>query len=120
MRSGLRRAWSCSTSGWAASVRREPSRVLVFAAGYLLVWSVAGIAAYVLLELGKSLVAGSLAWHSGDRLLAAGVLALAALYQLTPLKRAFLSSCRNPLRFLENPSRNTRSGALAMGLRNGG
>jgi Predicted metal-binding integral membrane protein (DUF2182) len=44
---------------FATSVRRELSRVLLFAAGYLLVWSVAGIAAYGLFELGRSLFAGS-------------------------------------------------------------
>jgi predicted metal-binding membrane protein len=105
---------------FAALVRREPSRVLLFAAGYLLVWSVTGVAAYGLFELGKSLFAGSLAWHSGGRWLASGILALAALYQLTPIKRASLLRCRSPLRFLDTSWRNTRSGALAMGLRNGG
>ena len=105
---------------FAASVRRELSRLLLFAGGYLIVWSVAGIAAYRLFELGKSLLAGSLAWHSGGRWLAAGVLALAALYQLTPLKRAFLSRCRSPLRFLDTSRQNTRPGALVMGLRSGG
>jgi predicted metal-binding membrane protein len=105
---------------FAALVRRELSRVLLFAGGYLLVWSVAGIGAYGLFELGKSLFAGSLAWHNGGRWLSAGVLALAALYQLTPLKRAFLLRCRSPLRFLDTSWRNTRPGALVMGLRNGG
>ena len=105
---------------FAALVRRELSRVLLFAGGYLLVWSVAGIGAYALFELGKSLFAGSLAWHSGGRWLAAGVLVLAALYQLTPLKRAFLLRCRSPVRFLDASRQNTRSGAVVMGLRNGG
>jgi predicted metal-binding membrane protein len=104
---------------FAALVRRERGRVLLFAGGYLLVWSLAGIAAYGLVELGKSLFAGSLAWHSGGRWLAAGVLALAALYQLTPFKRAFLSRCRSPLRFLDTSSPSTRAGAFAMGLHNG-
>jgi predicted metal-binding membrane protein len=104
---------------FATSVRRELSRVLLFAGGYLLVWSVAGTVAYGLFELGKSLLAGSLAWHSGGRWLAAGVLVLAALYQLTPLKRAFFLRCRGPLR-LDASWQNTRSGALVMGLRNGG
>jgi predicted metal-binding membrane protein len=105
---------------FAASVRRELSRVLLFAGGYLLVWTVAGIGAYGLFELGRSLFAGSLAWHSGGRWLAAGVLGLAALYQLTPLKRAFLSRCTSPLRSLNTSWPNTRPGALVMGLRNGG
>jgi predicted metal-binding membrane protein len=105
---------------FAATVRRELSRVLLFAAGYLLVWSAAGIGAYGLLGLGRSLLADSLAWNSGGRWLAAGVLALAALYQLTALKRAFLSRCRSPLGLLNTSRQSTRRGALVMGLRNGG
>jgi len=105
---------------YAALVRREPSRVLLFAAGYLLVWSAAGVVAYGLFELGRSLFANALAWHSGGRWLAASVLVLAALYQLTPYKRAFLLRCRSPLRFLGGTSRARRSGAFVMGLRNGG
>jgi predicted metal-binding membrane protein len=43
----------------------------------------------------------------------------AALYQLTPFKRAFLASCRSPLRFLGATSQQSRSGAVIAGLRNG-
>jgi predicted metal-binding membrane protein len=105
---------------FAALVRRRPSRVLLFAGGYLLVWSAAGLAAYGVFELGRSLLAGSLGWDSGGRWLAAGVLTLAALYQLTPLKGAFLSRCRSPLRFMESRWKHSRRGALVTGLRNGG
>jgi predicted metal-binding membrane protein len=105
---------------FAATVRRELSRVLLFAAGYLLVWSAAGIGAYGLFEFGKSLFADSLAWHSGGRWVAAGVLALAALYQLTPLKRASLLRCREPLRLLGTSWQSSRQGAFIVGLHNGG
>src|ERR1700722_15421349 len=105
---------------FAASVRRELSRVLLFAAGYLLVWGVAGIGAYGLFERGKSLFADSLAWNDGGRWLAAGVLVLAALYELTPPKRVFLARCRGAVRFQDSPSHSTRPGAFAIGLRNGG
>jgi predicted metal-binding membrane protein len=105
---------------YAALVRREPSRVLLFAGGYLLVWSAAGVVAYCLFELGKSLFASALAWHHGGRLLVAGVLVAAALYQLTPYKRTFLLRCRSPLRFLRASWRESRVGAFAMGLRSGG
>ena len=81
-------------AAYAASVRRRPIRVLLFLAGYLLVWSLVGLAAYGLFELGKSLFGGSLAWHSGGRWLAAGVLLIAGLYQLTPSKRTALGRCR--------------------------
>jgi predicted metal-binding membrane protein len=105
---------------YAALVRREPSRVLLFAGGYLLVWSAAGVVAYGVFELGKSLFAGALAWHGGGRLLAAGVLAAAALYQLTPYKRAALLRCRSPLRFMRATWHDDRSEAFATGLRSGG
>ncbi len=105
---------------YAASVRREPSRVLLFAGGYLLVWACAGVAAYGLFELGRSLFADALAWDGGGRWLAAGVLLLAALYQLTPYKRAFLLRCRGPLQFLRTAWHDSRSGALAAGVRCGG
>jgi predicted metal-binding membrane protein len=105
---------------FAALVGRELNRVLLFTGGYLLVWGAAGIGAFGLFELGRSLLGGSLAWHGGGRWLAAGVLTLAALYQLTPLKRALLLNCRSPLRLLDTSRRSTRRGALVMGLRNGG
>lgn len=103
----------------AALVRRELTRVALFAGGYLLVWILAGLGAYGLFELGRSLFAGSLSWHGGGRWLAAGVLALAAAYQLTPLKQAFLSRCRSPLGFLQAAGQSTRPLALVMGLRSG-
>jgi len=76
--------------------------------------------AYGSFSLGDSLFGGSLAWHAAGRPLAAVVLALAAIYQLTPLKRAFLLRCRSPLRFLDSSGPSTRGHAFARGVRNGG
>ena len=104
---------------YAALVRREPSRALLFACGYLLVWTAAGVLAYGLFELGKSLFANALAWHGGGRWLAGAVLVVAAAYQFTPAKRAFLTRCRSQLRFLRATWRDGRSG-LALGPRSGG
>jgi predicted metal-binding membrane protein len=95
--------------------RRGPDRPLLFATGYLLVWGTAGLAAYGLFELGRNLIGGDLAWHDGGRWLAAGVLALAAIYELTPLKNACLATCRSPLGFLLGTWRDGRLGALRMG-----
>jgi predicted metal-binding membrane protein len=100
--------------------RRDPGLWLLFAAGYLLVWAVAGLMAYALFGLGKDLLAHQLAWRSGGRPLAVGVLALAALYQLTPTKRACLNRCRDVLRFVDTGSSNGRSVGFSIGLRNGG
>jgi predicted metal-binding membrane protein len=104
---------------FASSVRRGVTRVLAFGGGYLLVWSAAGLVAYGAFELGAHLLGRSLAWHDAGRWLAAGVLALAALYQLTPPKRAYLSRCRSPLALLAASSRDTRGSALTTGLRSG-
>jgi predicted metal-binding membrane protein len=105
-----------------AQLSRGPGRVLwlLFACGYLLVWSAAGVVAYGLFELGKSLLAGGLAWHSGGRLAAAGVLGLAAAYQLTPMKGACLTKCRRPIRLVDPRSRWGWRDALTSGLRTGG
>jgi predicted metal-binding membrane protein len=83
------------------------------------VWSTAGVVAYGLFELGKDLFAGSLAWSAGGRWLTAGVLAFAAVYQLTPAKHACLARCRNPRQLLGGHWLEGLAGALAMGVRSG-
>jgi predicted metal-binding membrane protein len=86
----------------------------------LLVWGAAGLCAYGLFGLGRSLVGGDLAWHVGGRWFTAGVLALAALYEITPLKDVCLARCRSPLGFLLGNWRDGRLGALEMGARHAG
>jgi predicted metal-binding membrane protein len=99
--------------------RREPSWWLLFAGGYLLAWSAAGLVAYSLFELGTDLFAGALGWHAGGRWLTAGVLASAALYQFTPVKSACLARCRSPRQLLAGRWLQGRAGAVAMGVRSG-
>ena len=98
--------------------RRRPGRPLLFTAAYLLVWCAAGVLAYGLFELGKSLFGAQLAWDAGGRWLAAGVLVVAAVYELTPLKNVCLAKCRSPLGFLlgswrDGPARRDRDGRQA-------
>jgi predicted metal-binding membrane protein len=97
-----------------------PNRSLLFAAGYLLAWTVAGVLVYGLYELGKALLAGDLAWHGGGRWLAGGVIALATVYQFTPLKRACLRRCRGQLGDVQRVVRPGWPAALATGARSGG
>jgi predicted metal-binding membrane protein len=96
---------------------RGIDRPLLFTLAYLLVWGAAGLAAYGLFRAGKALFGSELAWHSGGRWLAAGVLAAAAVYELTPLKDACLGKCRSPLGFLIGSWRDGRLGALRLGAR---
>jgi predicted metal-binding membrane protein len=95
--------------------RRGWTRPLLFTAGYLLVWGVAGLGAYAVFRLGRSLLGGDLAWHTGGRWLTGGVLAIAATYELTPLKDVCLGKCRSPLGFLLGTWREGNRGALEMG-----
>jgi len=97
--------------------RRGLDQPLLFAGAYLLVSAAAGLLAYGVFELGRSLFGGALAWDAGGRWAAGGVLALTAVYELTPLKDACLAHCRSPLGFLLGHWRDGRRGALEMGAR---
>jgi predicted metal-binding membrane protein len=96
---------------------RGRSRALLFVSGYLFVWSTAGAAAYGLFVLGQRVFGDALAWHAGGRWFAGGVLAVAALYELMPLKNACLQKCRSPRGFLLGAWRDGHQGALVMGVR---
>ena len=100
--------------------QRGWSRPLLFSGGYLLVWGAAGLLAYGLFRLGRDVLGGDLAWHSGGRWFAGGVLAVAAVYELTPLKNACLGKCRSPLGFLLGTWRDGRFGAFEMGTKHAG
>ncbi|MGN6168926.1 MAG: DUF2182 domain-containing protein [Solirubrobacteraceae bacterium] len=96
---------------------RGNDRALLFAGGYLLVWGFAGAVAYGLFEAGRSLFGQELAWNRAGSAVAAGVVALAAVYQFTPLKDACLGRCRGPLGFILGSWREGRAGAFQMGAR---
>jgi predicted metal-binding membrane protein len=98
---------------------RNPIAPLVFAAGYLLTWSAAGLVAYAISEMGRRLLRPELSWAGAGRWLAGGTLVLAAVYELTPLKNVCLGKCRSPLGFLLGNWRTGLSGALKMGTRHG-
>ncbi|MFF5025518.1 DUF2182 domain-containing protein [Streptomyces collinus] len=95
------------------TVHRAP-RMIVFTAGYLLVWAVAGLPAYALAAaLGR---AASLPATTGTAV-ASAVFAVNGVYQLTPLKDRCLARCRSPIGLMlryasyPGPSRDLRSGA---------
>lgn len=91
----------------------------LFIGGYLAVWTIAGLAAYGLFAAVQSIEVEALSWDRGGRYLAAGVILLAAAYQMTPLKYACLHRCRGPLRFLIESWRDGSLGALRMGVAHG-
>jgi predicted metal-binding membrane protein len=99
---------------------RDWARPLLFTSSYVLVWGACGLVAYGLFRLGRSALGGPLAWDSGGRFFAAGVLAVAAVYELTPMKLVCLSKCRSPLGFVLGSWREGRAGAVEMGSRHAG
>ncbi|HVL66149.1 MAG TPA: DUF2182 domain-containing protein [Vicinamibacterales bacterium] len=89
------------------------------ALGYLAVWAAFSVGAT------------ALQWLLADRLIitpmmeiatpqaGAALLAVAGVYQWTPLKRACLTTCQAPMAFLAQRWRSGRWGAFRMGLENG-
>lgn len=98
------------------ATRRERGQAFVptwlFVVGYLLVWSAFGLVAY-------ALAAGAEALGLTDPRLGAGLVVLAGLYQLSPLKRACLANCRGPLEFIMTRWREGAAGAVRMGIEHG-
>jgi predicted metal-binding membrane protein len=98
---------------------RAPLAPLVFTSGYLLTWTAAGLVAFAISNLGASLLGDELSWDAAGRWVAGGILAAAALYELTPLKDVCLGKCRSPLGFLLGSWRGGAWGALQMGAKHG-
>jgi predicted metal-binding membrane protein len=77
-----------------STVRVAPSAL--FAAGYLAVWTVFGLSAYLVFRLVTSFDTGWLAWDAAGPYVAGGAIVAAGLYELTPMKQRSLRRCRNP------------------------
>jgi len=93
--------------------------VLLFGAGYLLVWvgfsAIATITQW-LLHAGALL---SPAMAASSPRIAGAILIGAGLYQLTPLKNMCLTHCRSPIDFLMSHWRGGRAGPIRMGVHHG-
>jgi predicted metal-binding membrane protein len=99
--------------------RKSRAAPLVFAAGYIAMWTTAGLVAYGVFHLGRTLLGDELAWDNAGRWLAGGTLVLAAAYELTPLKDVCLTKCRSPIGFLITSWRGGLRGGFNMGARHG-
>ena len=74
--------------------RNRAPRLALFVAGYLVVWTVAGLPTYYMLRIVDHFAADS---DTALRNIAATTLVATGLYQLTPLKTRCLRHCRSPL-----------------------
>jgi predicted metal-binding membrane protein len=92
----------------------------IFLGGYLLIWAgfslIAALAQWGFERAGLL----SMAMASTSAVLGGVILVAAGLYQFTPVKKACLRYCQNPVLFLSRHWRPGAVGALRMGLRHGG
>jgi predicted metal-binding membrane protein len=102
-----------------AHTRATPAlAVWTFMSAYIVVWTVfsaAATSAQITLQR-ASLISADL---SASPLVASIILAIAGIYQLTPLKEACLGHCRSPLGFFMSEWRDGVGGAFRMGLKHG-
>jgi predicted metal-binding membrane protein len=110
---------------YASAARRNSEasspahRIYALAGGYLLVWSLFSVVATAVHRwLASSLVLTPMMEVSMP-VAGATVLAIAGLYQLTPLKRACLRTCRSPLGFMMQRWRRGITGAFRLGVDHG-
>jgi predicted metal-binding membrane protein len=91
----------------------------VFVSGYLAVWTLFGVLAYLLAVGADALAEQFVLLRDNAARIGGVVLILAGIYQLTPLKRSCLTKCRSPLNFVLKSWRDGHVGALRMGLDHG-
>jgi predicted metal-binding membrane protein len=102
--------------------RRHSERLVVLLLiGYLLVWGAFGLAAWIA-DRGIHAAVDAVPWLAEHpQIIIATTLAIAGLWQFSPLRDRCLDECRSPLGFVMNRWRGTseRREALAMGLAHG-
>jgi predicted metal-binding membrane protein len=92
---------------------------IVFLAGYLIAWTLYGLAAYGAIEAVRALDIDALGWSRAGPYVAGVVILAAATYQLTPAKDVCLRKCRSPMHFFFGIWRDGVGGALRMGIEHG-
>ena len=98
---------------------RVERKTYAMAGGYLIVWALFSVAATVLQRVLSTALVLTPMMEPATSAAAAVLLAVAGLYQLTPLKRACLRVCRSPLPYLLQHWSPTTLGAFRLGARHG-
>jgi predicted metal-binding membrane protein len=110
------------TFGALVRRRRDPGRlILLLLAGYLIVWAVFGLGAWIA-DRGIHAAVATIPWLADHpRLIIATTLAIAGLWQFSPLRDRCLEACRSPLGFVIDRWRGTseRLEAVRMGIAHG-
>lgn len=103
--------------------RRQPGRraapAWVFLVGYLAVWGLVGVGAYLLSVLVPDVRMTGLGLRASSPLVAGLVLIAAGLYQWSPFKRSCLERCRSAMDRLRREAREGAAGAFRSGVAHG-
>jgi predicted metal-binding membrane protein len=91
----------------------------VFAAAYILAWTLAGAVAYGGVHAIEAIAAQADLSSATTARAGGAILVVAGIYQFTPLKELFLAKCRAPISFIASSWRDGVAGALRMGLLHG-
>jgi predicted metal-binding membrane protein len=103
----------------SGEAEHTPSRVHVFAEGYLVVWTGFSLLATAGQRVLSELLLLSSMMESQNRLLGSLLVFAAGVYQLTPFKRTCLDYCRSPAEFIVKFWRPGAGGAFRLGLTHG-
>ena len=98
---------------------RAPAHVYAFTGGYLLVWTAFSLVACVLQRELANLLLLTPMMEARGRAVGGALLMVAGLYQLTPLKRTCLESCRSPAAFIARHWKRGVAGGFRFGLIHG-
>jgi predicted metal-binding membrane protein len=101
------------------SSRRPGAATALFVGGYLLAWTAFGLVGYAVFRTIRGLDPAFLAWDRAGPAIAGAAIALAGVYQLTPMKRVCLRNCRTPLSFVLHHWHAGAIGAVRMGVEHG-
>ena len=82
--------------------------IMLLIAGYLVTWALFGVLVYLGGSVLHRIAEGSAWLEANTAFLGAGIVALAGLYQFTPLKYKCLEKCRSPMSFVTEHWRGSR------------
>lgn len=98
---------------------RAGRNLYALSAGYVLIWALFSVVVTMLQRMLSAALVLTPMMEPSTPIAAAAVLAIAGLYQLTPLKTACLRVCRSPLSYLLQHWRSGVTGAFRLGVHHG-
>jgi predicted metal-binding membrane protein len=99
--------------------RGKPAALAIFTGSYIVLWFAFGAVAFALGALVEAQASRSMFVGENWARAGGGLIVLAGVYQLTPLKDVCLRHCRTPLSFVMTHWRDGRVGAAQMGIVHG-